>query len=53
MNNDVEPAFPAAEAAGTLPLGFLRGVAAQRVLANYQARYAINLCIRDRCRSPA
>ena len=36
MNNDVDLAFAAAEAAGTLPRGFLRGSDAQRVLANYQ-----------------
>ena len=36
MNNDVDLAFAAAEGAGTLPLGFLRGSDAQRVLTNYQ-----------------
>ena len=36
MNNDVDLAFAAAEAAGTLPRGFLRGSDAQRVLTNYQ-----------------
>ena len=36
MNNDLDLTFAAAEAAGTLPRGFLRGSDAQRVLANYQ-----------------
>jgi hypothetical protein len=36
MNNDVDLAFAAAEAAGTLPREFLRGSDAQRALANYQ-----------------
>ena len=36
MNNAVDLAFAAAERAGTLPLGFLRGGCAQRVLANYE-----------------
>jgi hypothetical protein len=35
MNNDVDLAFATAEAAGTLPQGFLRGSDAQRGLANY------------------
>ena len=36
MTNDVDLAFAAAEAAGTLPRGFLRRSDVQRVLANYQ-----------------
>jgi hypothetical protein len=36
MTNDVDLAFAAAERAGTLPRGFLRGSEAQRVLANHQ-----------------
>jgi hypothetical protein len=36
MNSDVDLAFAAAERAGTLPRGFLRGSDAQRVLTNYQ-----------------
>jgi hypothetical protein len=36
MNNDEDLAFAAAEAAGALPRGFVRGSDAQRVLANYQ-----------------
>src|SRR6516164_7303814 len=33
MTNDVDPAFAAAERAGTLPLGFLRAVEARLALA--------------------
>jgi len=36
MTSDVDLAFAAAERAGTLPQGFLRGSDAQRALANYQ-----------------
>ena len=53
MNNDVDLAFAAAEAAGTLPRGFLRGNDAQRVLANYQWVLRVIFGYATEFRSPA